>query len=165
MYVGRGWQARRLDGIGIEAQLKDVAGLGLAAGQLGVERLVGEAAVGEVAADEEVGDATHAVVDEGHLVDHVMAIGHRIADTAHPALEGLGVSTLGHLEDGLPVRPVVGQACPFVLHPLVHQQLGELAAPAIGHGDLATLLAMLQSEVVRAVQPRRHLGGRQQALR
>ena len=61
MHIGRGRQARRLDGIGVEAQLKDVAGLCLAAGQLGVERLVGEAAVGKVAADEEVGDAAHAV--------------------------------------------------------------------------------------------------------
>ena len=80
----------RLDRLGVEAQLQHVAGLGLLAGELGVDRLVGErAGVGVVDTAQEVGDAADAVVHERHLEHDVVALGEHVADPVDPVLERL----------------------------------------------------------------------------
>ena len=79
------------EGLGVEAQLQDVAGLGLGAGELGVERLVAEGAERRrlVDADEEVGHATEPVMDQRELVDDVVAGGEDVADSLRPLGERL----------------------------------------------------------------------------
>ena len=88
------------DRLGVEAQLQDVAGLGLVAGELGVDRLVDERAVGQIDPLEEVGDPSHAVVHERHLEHDVVALGEHVTDPGDPRGERLVAPVpVRHLED------------------------------------------------------------------
>ncbi len=78
-----------------------MAGLGLVAGELRVDRFVGErVTVGVVDASQEVGDAADAVVHEWHLEHDVVAFGEHVADPVDPLLERLAgrLVLLGNLE-------------------------------------------------------------------
>ena len=58
-----------------------MAGLGLLAGELGVDRFVGErAGIGVVDTAQEVGDAANPSVHERHLEHDVVAFGKHVAD-------------------------------------------------------------------------------------
>ena len=122
----------RLDRLGVEAQLQDVAGLGLLAGELGVDRLVGgRARLGVVDPTQEVGDTPDALVHERHLEDHVVPVGQHVADPVDPLLERLAVHTLGHLEDRQTLGAVAIEHRPLVFETLVEQHLGHLTERAV----------------------------------
>ncbi len=120
----------RLDRLGVEAQLQHVAGLGLLAGELGVDRLVGErAGVGVVDPAQEVGDAPDALVHERHLEHDVVTLGQHVADPVDPLLERLAVRLvlLRHLEHRQPLVPIALEHRLLVFEALVEQHLGHLA--------------------------------------
>ncbi len=149
-----------------------MAGLGGVASELGIDRFVGDravcvGAVGIDGADEEVGDATDALVHERHLEDHVVAGGHRIADPLDPLLERLVAVAIAlrHLEHGETLGPVGLEYRRLVLEPLVEQQLGHLAERAAFDHERARVDLVLQGEEVRAVEPRRDLRRCQQPIR
>ena len=127
----------RLDRLGVEAQLQHVAGLGLLAGELGVDRFVGErAGVGIVDPAQEVGDAPDALVDERHLEHDVVPLGKHVTDTVDPVLERLVVLAVGHDEDRQPLGPIPVEHRLLVFEALVEQHLRHLAERArrLGRG-------------------------------
>ena len=79
----------RGDRLGVEAQLQHVAGLGRVAGELGVDRFVGDRAVGQIDPLEEVGDPADPVVHERHLEDDVVTLGEHVTDPVDPRRERL----------------------------------------------------------------------------
>ena len=153
----------RGDRLGVEAQLQDVAGLGLVAGELGVDRLVDERAVGQIDPLEEVGDPPHAVVHERHLEDDVVALGEHVADPGDPRGERLVAAfPLGHLEHVAAVGPVLREHRLFVVEALLQQHLRHLAEQVRRRFTRAGVDLVLQRQVVRAVEPRRDLRRGQQ---
>ena len=121
------------DRLGVETQLQDVAGLGLVAGELGIDRFVGERAglcptTGVVDPAQEVGDAPDALVHERHLEHDVMTLGEDVTDPVDPLLERLAPRPvlLGHLEHRKPFGPVAVEHRPLVFEALVEQHLGHL---------------------------------------
>ena len=157
---------RRLDGVGVEAELEHVPRLGLDAGQLGVDRFVGDdAGVGVVDADQEVGDAADPVVDERHLVDHVVPFVEGIAHPFDPGGERLARLSIGDAEDRPALPFVLGQAVGLVLEALVEQELGQLAERSVRGSTSPVLDPVLERQVVRAVEPGRDLGRGEKAVR
>ena len=154
----------RFDGVGIEAQLKHVSRFGVDAGELGVYRLVADAAVGQVDANQKVGDPTHAVVNERHLVDHVVTVGERVADPFDPCGEALLVAPLRNGEHRFPLRAIRGEALFFVQFALLLQQSGERTEVAVRFVEPAGIDLPAQRQVVRAVQPRGDLRRRHQSF-
>jgi hypothetical protein len=154
-----------LQGVGIEAQLQHVPGLGLGPGQLGVHRFVPAGTGGGVVhADEEVGDAAHAVVHERHLEDHVVAVCERVAHPGHPVGEALGLLLARYLVDRQPPASVGRQALRLVLQALVDEQLGHRPEPTARRFQRPVLHLVAQREEVRAVEPRRDLRRGQEAI-
>ena len=92
----------RLDRLGVEAQLQHVPRLGRLAGELRVDRLVGERPTRRPASStraQEVGDAAHAVVHERHLEHHVVTLAPARRPPGRPtAANDSPFDTLGHLE-------------------------------------------------------------------
>ena len=146
------------DRLGVEAQLQHVAGLGLVAGELGVDRLVDEGAVGQIDPLEEVGDPPHAVVHERHLEDDVVTLGEHVTDPGDPRGERLVAPVpVGNLEDLAALRPVLREHRLLVVEPLLHQHLRHLAERARRLWPSTGVDLVLQRQIVRAVEPRRDL--------
>ncbi len=146
-----------LDRLGVETQLQHVTRLGFLAGELGVDRLVGErAGVGVVDPAQEVGDAPDALVHERHLEHDVVAVGQHVADPVDPLLERLvgGPIPFGHLEHREPLGAIPVEDGGLVFEPLGQQHLRHLAERARLDGARARLDLVLQGEEVRAVEPR-----------
>ena len=155
-----------LDRLGIEAQLQDMSRLGLRASQLGVDGFVGELAVGQVDTQQEVGDATHSLVYERHLVHDVVPAGEYIRRPFDEGRERLGLSV--PCGDGIHVARchlVRGEAFLLVFQALGHEQSCELAQSTVRSLAGAAFDLMLQREEVRAIQPGSHLRGSQQPSR
>ena len=156
----------RGDRLGVEAQLKDVARLGLVAGQLGVDRLVHECSVGQIDPLEEVGDPTDAVVHERHLEHDIMAIGEHVADPGDPRGERLVAPIpVGHLEDLSTIFPILREHRLFVVEPLLLQHLRHLAERARRLRPGTGVDLVLQRQIVRAVEPRRDLRRGEKSVR
>ncbi len=137
-----------------------MAGLGLLAGELGVDRLVRERArLGMVDPAQEVGDTPDALVHERHLEHDVVALGQHVADPVDPLLERLvvGPVTLGHLVHRQPLGPIPGEDRLLVFETLVEQHLRHLAERTRLDGARARLDLVLQREEMGAVEPRRDL--------
>ena len=161
---GRG-TGRGAQGVGVEAELEHVPGLGLGAGELGIERLVGACALGRVVdLDQEVGDAPHAVVHEGHLVDDVVAVVPRGAHPGDPLVEALARVAWRHLVDAPSFGAVVRQTLGLVLGPLVGEEPGEAPEPGELGRQEARIEAVPQREVVAAVEPGGDLRGGEEAV-
>ena len=156
---------RGLERVGVEAELQHVAGLRLLPSELRVDGLVGHRTVLVDDAEEEVGDAADAVVDEGHLVDDVVPLAERVADSGHPRRERLAVVPFRDPEDRQALRLVVLEARGLVLETLRHEQPGERAERAVRHLQQPVLDLVLEREVVVAVEPRGDARRRDQPLR
>ena len=125
VHLTRGRPRQRLQRVGVEAELQHVSRLAFDARQLGVHRLVGAVAVRVIDADQEVGDASDAVVDEWHLVDDVVTVVHRIADARGPLRERLvGIATR-HLIDASTGVLEFLQAVALVLRALLDEEIGQ----------------------------------------
>ena len=156
---GRG-TGRGAQGVGVEAELEHVPGLGLGAGELGIERLVGARALGRVVdLHQEVGDAPHAVVHEGHLVDDVVPVVPRGAHPGDPLVEALARLPWRHLVDAASLGAVMRQTLGLVLGPLVGEEPGEAPEPGELGRQEARIEAVPQREVVAAVEPGGDLRG------
>ena len=154
--VRRPGTGERVERLGVEAQLQHMARLGLVAGELGVDRLVGHrTGVGIDGAHEEVGDAADPVVDERHLEHDVVTVGHRVADPRDPRLERLAALLVlrRHLEHRLALGPVAVEHGRLVVHPLLQQQRRHLAERAALDHQRPRVDLVLQREEVRAVEP------------
>ena len=153
MHPRRAGPGGRRDGLGVEAQLQDVAGLGRRAGQLGVHRLPADLAVVDVGAHQEVGDAADAVVLQRHLVEHVgVAVEHR-AYPGNPLAERLPGLLARDAQHPPALGLVLGQARRLVLESLVGQQPGE-GAHAPGRRLAGAVVDLVgQGQEVGAVQP------------
>ena len=153
------------EGLGVEAELEDVSGLRLDASQLGVDGLVGAtpppplARIDAIDPHQEVRDPTHAVVDEGHLGDHVVPVVPRAAHPGDPVIEALTRRPARDLVDAAPLGPVVLEALGLVLGALVGEQPGE--APEVRELGLeeARIGALAQAQIVGTVEPRGDLRG------
>jgi hypothetical protein len=157
---------RTPDRLRVEAQLQDVAGLGLPTGELGVDRLVrGRARLGVVDPSQEVGDAPDALVHERHLEHDVVTRREYAADAVDPLLERLAVHTLGHLEDRQTLGAVAVEHRPLVFETLVEQHLGHLAERAAFDRARAGLDLVAQREEVSAVEPRGDLRRSEEPVR
>ena len=161
------WTSSRhlLDGVGVEAQLQDVPRLGVNPSKLRIHGLIGGRAVRELDSDKEVRDAANTLMDQRHLVDHVVALIQRVADPAHPRCEGLASFTVGDAQDGQANCEVGVQAFRLVLKALVRQKPSERPEGAFGSGNRAVLDLMPQREVMGAVKPSGDLRWREQTLR
>ncbi len=105
VHAARSLPRRRLQRVGVETQLQHVAGLGLLARELGVDRLDPRHAVLVDDPDEEVRNASDAVVHQGHLVQHVpVVVGQRVADAWTQALKVSPRSFSGMRSTRLPAR-------------------------------------------------------------
>ena len=106
-----------------------MARLGLRPGQLGVHRLVGAGIRGSGSSthDQEVGDASHPVVDERHLIDDVKPDVQGGCRPAPPSRQTTHPLAAGNLEDVEALALVFGQAVVLVLEALVGQEPSERA--------------------------------------
>ena len=145
-----------LERVGVEAQLHDVAGLGLGACELRVDRFVGERTeVGRhLDALEEVGDATHPVVHERRLEDDVMPLGQHRACPRRPALERLAVGARGDLDDIASLRAQRVEVGALVIDALVAEQLREAAERPQRHRLACGPVGAGQCGRVGAAEPR-----------
>jgi hypothetical protein len=126
MEVGRCIAGESLDCVGIEAQLQNVSRLRCGAGELGIDRLpVIDARLGVGHPDQEVGDAAHALVHEGHLVDDVDVGGEQVPHSVDPRLERLASFSIGNVEHGHTHRSELRQTVSLVGVALVDEKLGE----------------------------------------
>ena len=151
--------------VGVEAELEDVAGFPIGAGQFGVDGLIPAVTVGRVFdPDQKVCDAADAVVEQGHLVDDVRTRIQWVADASHPGCERLADQPFRNLVDGSTFAAESRQAIGLVLDALVDEKPGERAEggprrpPATGF-DLTS-----ECQEVVAVQPGRDLGGAEKAF-
>ena len=147
-----------VDGIGVEAELQYVTWLCVEPGQLRIDWLIANAAVWSLHPFQKIGNAAYAFVDEGHLVDDVVALCHGVAHPLDPSVEGLFVRFRRHWVDGLAVVLVLLQA--FFLMKLAFEleQPGERAECGIRFIELAVVYPAAQRQVVRAVEPSCDLG-------
>ena len=93
------WGSPRESGecLGVEAELEDVAGLGLGAGELGIDWLPADLAGLRIDLSlQEVGHAPHAVVDERHLEDQVDVGLESREDALDPGGEGFVLALVLH---------------------------------------------------------------------
>ena len=155
----------RGDRLGVEAQLQHVAGLGGVAGQLGVDRLVDERAVGQIDPLEEVGDPADAVVHERHLEDDVVTRRQHVTDPADPrandsfrSRSGTSNTVAARPPGTAPAPPARGRG-PSASASAPSRRTGSAAVPD------ACVDLVPQREEVRAVQPRRDLRRGQQPFR
>ncbi len=155
----------RVERIGIERELEHVPWFRLHACELGVERFVGTGSGNWfVHLHQEIGDAAHSIVEEGHLVDHVEPVLPRGAYPLYPGGERLSRMSSRHFMDGTSLGPVFLQTFEFVLVSLLEQESSELAKVGELHFENSGFDALLQREVVLAVEPGGDLRGCEQML-
>ena len=159
VHLARDAARQGFEGVRVEAQLEHVSRLALDARQLRVNRLVyAVALVAVVHADQEVRDAANAVVHQRHLVDDVVPVRHRVADSRHPLQEGLvGVASRDLVDTSTSVLEFL-QTVALVLGTLFDKQIGQRSQGPWFDDQRPRVGAITQREEVRTLQPRRDLG-------
>ena len=151
--------------LGVEAELEDVAGLGLGAGQLGVDWLPADLAGLRIDLPlQEVGHAPHTVVHERHLEEQVDVGLESREDALDPGGEGFVLALVLHPKDRPAVRLVAGQDIRPRARGPCRAAAGRTTRTADRSGAGAGLDLVLQRQVVRAVQPRRDLRRSQESF-
>jgi hypothetical protein len=156
---------RGAEGVSVEAELEEVSGLRLRPSELGIDRFVhARAPRRTIDPHQEVGNPTHPVVDEGHLIDDVEPVVPWGACPSHPVIEALARLPSRNLVDALPRGPVVGEALGLVLGPFLGEESCE--APKMRKLDVqqARIEALSQRQIVSTVEPCRDLRRCQKAV-
>ena len=126
MHLTRRATGQRFQGVGVEAQLQDVSRLALDPRELRVDRFIRAVPLdGVIDSNQEIGDAPNTFVNEGHLIDDVMALVHGITNAGRPLQKRLIGIASRHLIDASPVVFEFLQAVAFVLRTFFDEEIGQ----------------------------------------